>query len=318
MIQMSSILPLLKKQGYYIIINTTPKGYKIVKEDPHIDEFLLQDTDQVPNEELGEYWDYLSKKYDKFINLSESVEATWLAMPGRMPYYWPSEVKDKYLNVNYMEFLHDLAGVPHEYGGGFYPAEDEIKWAEDLKNRWGKTIMWVLSGSSVHKTWPYMDHAIARILLEYPEYKIVLVGDELSKMLEAGWEKEKRVIKTCGKWDIRQALTFAQYCQIVIGPETGILNSVAFEPNIGKIIFLSHSSYINLTKHWYRTIALTPDGCDCYPCHQMHYGFSTCKRDAETGVADCQAKISLEKFWKAFRIMMGDEKWQYQDLPILA
>ena len=61
MIQTASVFPHLKEQGYYVALNTDPAGYEIVKHDPHIDEFILQDKEQVPNNELGAFWKNLSK-----------------------------------------------------------------------------------------------------------------------------------------------------------------------------------------------------------------------------------------------------------------
>jgi hypothetical protein len=33
----------------------------------------------------------------------------------------------------------------------------------------------------------------------------------------------------------------------------------------------------------------------------MHYGFEHCRRDEATGTAACQADISLEQAWAAFK-----------------
>ena len=72
MLQASSIIPGLKDQGYHVTVFTTPRGFDIVKNDPNIDRFHLQDQDQVPNEELTAFWEVHTKKYDKFIQLSEN------------------------------------------------------------------------------------------------------------------------------------------------------------------------------------------------------------------------------------------------------
>ena len=68
-IQASNILPELKRQGYHVTFMTTPRGHEILKHDPHIDAWLLQDDDQVPNQELPLYWMAIAKRFDKFINL---------------------------------------------------------------------------------------------------------------------------------------------------------------------------------------------------------------------------------------------------------
>ena len=57
----------------------------------------------------------------------------------------------------------------------------------------------------------------------------------------------------------------------------------------------SHSSIEKLTKHWKNTTSMEPENCPCFPCHKMHFGFSTCNRDKETGGALCAANIHHER-----------------------
>jgi ADP-heptose:LPS heptosyltransferase/predicted SAM-dependent methyltransferase len=295
----SSIFPLLKAQGYHVTLYTTPTGEEVVRHDPNIDRIIVQDKDQVPNHQLVEFWSHLEKKYDKFINLSESVEGVLLALPGRSNHRWPQPLRHKYLNHNYLEFTHELSGVDGELRQRFYPTAEERAWARTQRDRMGKfVIMWSLAGSSVHKTWPYLDEIIARTLIEYPHVEFVLVGDAACQMLEAGWEEEKRVHLRSGKWSIRQSLTFTEFADLMIGPETGVLNAAANLP-VKKIITLSHSSVENLTKHWINTFSLVPKNTACYPCHQLHTGgFEHCARDERTGCAACQADISPEQMWE--------------------
>ncbi len=310
MIQASSILPGLKAQGYHITFFTTPTGHEILKSNTYIDDFFIQDKDQVPNNELSNFWYVQSQKFDKFVNLSESVEGSLLAIPGRANHYWNHKTRHKHLNVNYLEMTHSLAGVHFKPEAHFYPTVDEITWAEYEREKMpGKfMITWSLAGSSVHKTWPWLDQVIARILTtEDKDIEFVLIGDPLCKLLEAGWEKESRVHLRSGEWSIRQSLTFAMaQSNVVIGSETGVLNAVGLE-DVNKIITLSHSSHENLTKHWKNTTVLEPD-TDCYPCHMMHYNFNFCRRDEETGTAQCQADIPAEKMYKAIRDLII--KWR--------
>ena len=176
-LQATSILPALKEQGYHITFFTTPALHEIIKTDPHIDAFVIQETDHIPNHQLGEFWAAMAKKYDKFVNLSESVERTLLAMPGNMNHTWPHEMRHKHLNKNYVSFVHDIAGVPMPSRMKFYPTSEETEWARKEKGE-GKVILWVLSGSAVHKTWPYLDVTMDAVLRNNPEARFVLVGDK--------------------------------------------------------------------------------------------------------------------------------------------
>lgn len=291
-IQTSSVFPQLKEQGYHITVYTTDVGNEILKNDPHVNRIIIQGKDQVPNPELGRFWDFLKTKYTKFINFSESVERSLLAMPGDIRHGWSHDMRHKYLNANYLEFMADIAGVPYQAKQKFYPTEEEKTWARKTRATLdGKVILWSLSGSAIHKAWPHLDAAIARILLRDKTTRVVLVGDELCQLLEQGWEAEPRVICRSGKWSMRQSLAFAQLCDLVIGSETGVLNAVAFD-RVPKIVSMSHSSVENLTRDWVNCISLEPKTA-CYPCHQLHYNFNHCPRDEATGVAQCQADITV-------------------------
>jgi ADP-heptose:LPS heptosyltransferase/predicted SAM-dependent methyltransferase len=292
-IMASTVLPGLKEQGYHVIYMTTPSAKQVVEHDPNIDEFILQDKDQVPNQELPNYWAVWEKKFNKFINLSESVEGTFLAMPGRASHRWPDHVRHKMMNVNYLEFMHWMADVPLPPKAKFHPTKEEKRWAMAERNKMGsKVVLWALAGSSVHKKTPWTDQVIAKLMIEYKNVDVVMVGDGLCQILETGWENEKRVHRRSGKWTIRESMTFARYADVVVGPETGILNAVGLEP-IPKVIWLSHSSPENLTKYWPNCLALVPDDCPCHPCHRLHYTWDYCHKIEVDIPGGGQAPVSL-------------------------
>lgn len=308
MIQASSIFPELKRHGYHITVMTTPKGQNVILHDPNVDAWLIQDNDQVPNEELGAYWKCQAAKYDRFINLSESVEGTLLAMPGRVNHGWPVEMRRKELNRNYLEFTAEIAGVEYNPEPKFYATFDEAceatnfltKAMADAEISYAYTIMITLAGSSVHKMYPGQDAVIAQILLGIPNAIVILCGDAACKLLEEGWQHEPRVVCTSGEMSIRQTLTLANMMDCVVGPETGVLNAVAFEPAVSKVCLLSHSSHENLTRDWPNSIAIAPSVA-CYPCHRLHYGREFCPHDEETGAAICAASIPPDLVFKAIK-----------------
>ena len=310
MIQAANILPQLKREGYHVTVMTTPKGQDILKEDPHVDGWFIQDNDQVPNHELSPFWAAQAKRYDRFINLSESVEGTLLALPGRTNHAWPDAVRKVELNRNYLEWTAQLAELPYLSETRFYPTREEKVEAQSYvaKLADGKafSILWVLSGSSIHKFTPHQDAIIARVMLELPEAQVIFSGDHACQILESGWEKEPHVHCESGKLGIRQTLALAQAVDCVVGPETGVLNAVAFETK-PKVMFLSHSSVENLPKHWVNTASLVPT-TPCYPCHRLHYGREFCFEDAETGAAMCQVSITPDVAYNA--IHAAYQRWK--------
>lgn len=314
LMQASSVFKGLKDQGYHVTLHCSLPGCSVVEADPNIDEMILFDQDQVPNANLSDFWAWQRKKYTKFVNLSESVEGTLLALPGRTQHGWAPLARHTMLNKNYLEFQHLLAGVPHKSQVKFYPTPDEREWARKQRARMssGPIVLYSLSGSSVHKTWSGLDNIVASTLLHFKDAQIVLCGGPECVILEQGWEKEERVTLTSGKWSMRQTLAFLDQCDLVIGPETGVLNAACCMP-VAKIVFLSHSSEENLTRDWVNTIAIWSEDTVCPgrekgvpACHQMHYGWAHCKMNQETHTAQCQADISVETVWNAVAKVLLD------------
>ena len=314
LMQASSVWAGLKKQGYHVTVFTSLPGADVITSDPNIDNLVLFDKDQVPNANLVDFWGWQKKKFDKFVNLSESVEGTFLAMPGRTQHAWAPLTRHKRMNENYVQFQHELAGVDHAPDVKFYATTDEKEWAVKKRKKMGDgpVIMWSLAGSSVHKTWAGLDTIIASVMVTYPSAHVVLVGGPEAVILEAGWENEPRVHLTSGKWSIRQSLSFLSQCDLVIGPETGVLNASACM-EVPKIVFLSHSTHENLTRDWRNVFPLSSVGTQCPgrgtddapACHQLHYGWDHCRRDANTGTAQCQADISDQLVWQTVRKVLG-------------
>jgi ADP-heptose:LPS heptosyltransferase len=296
-LQAAYLLPELKRQGYHITFLTTPQGRQIVEHDPHIDEWFMIDKDQVPNNELVPFWSVISKHYDKFVNLNESCEGTLLTLPGRPSHQWPHAVRHKLMNRNYAEFSAMLAEIPFVPEGRFYATIEERVWAKQYMAQLRASaeqpdaffIMWVLAGSSPHKFTPHQDTVLRMVMGSLPEAVVIMVGNEAGKILEAGWELEKRVIRTSGEMEIRKTLALAQKMDVVVGPETGVLNAVCYE-SVPKVVMLSHSSHENLTKHWIDAHVIQ-GVAECYPCHRLHYTSEYCPQDPETHAAVCQQNV---------------------------
>ena len=325
LMQASSVLAGLKKQGFHTTLYCSNPGAEVLKCDPNIDEFYMQGVNQVPNQALTEFWKYHKGKYDKWVNLSESVEGQLLSIPDRAPHQWTPQARHRLMNHNYLEMMHDIAGVPHVPQVHFYADDSELAWAKGERSRIGGGIIvvWSMSGSSVHKKWPWTDNVIASMLLEFPDVKFVLVGGPDCVLLEQGWFQvkdgeavrddhgrrilaEPRVQCRAGDWSIRQTLAFCQQADIIVGPETGVLNSLACEP-MPKVVFLSHSTDENLTRDWVNTHVIVSEITECPgrgkneapACHQLHYNWDYCKNviaedGKPTGCAQCMWDIPAE------------------------
>lgn len=316
----ASILPLLKKQGYHVTFNAHPSTKDVLMHDPHIDEWMLQDRDFVPNDMLGPYWKMLETRYDKVINLCESVEGQLLALVGRLNHGFSDEARRAlYSNVNYQERTHDIAGLPHEFSGKFYMTPSELEKARwDRRKMNGPVVVWCVNGSSPHKVYPWVPVVAGWLLKRTPAHIVLYsdpgIGQQLTdaivERLTADGCDMSRVHGIGGKWDLRRALTFAHVADCVVGPETGPLNVVGMDVTVAKVIYMSHSSPANLTKHWKNTITLSPDAAraPCWPCHRLHSTWEYCHQDEKTNAALCASSIAPERVFEAIALKLGAQR----------
>lgn len=332
MLMASSIFPRLREEGYHVTLQTTPRGHEVVRNDPNIDAFWIQDKEQVPNHELTDYWAALSHEFDRCINLSESIEGALLALPDRRNHALSHEARHMALNVNYLDFTHAIAGVPGPGRVVFYPDVAERKWAVQQRKALGENpvIVWGLRGSSVHKIWPWTRDVVAWLLTN-TDARIVFAGRREDQILEhaicvglaqgflgidvAAADAMKlstllqqlqnyfggsRIFCHSGSWTIREMLSFLPEASVIVGPETGLLNAASYL-EVPKVVMLSHSSRENLTRDWVNTRTIEPEKVACFPCHRMHYDHTYCPQDQASGAAVCAAMIRRETVYDAIR-----------------
>jgi ADP-heptose:LPS heptosyltransferase/predicted SAM-dependent methyltransferase len=319
MIMMASVLPQLKAQGFFVTVNCKTDTDVVVRHDPHIDEFIVQERDFVPNHELGPYWAALGKRYDKVVNLCESIEGSLLALGERLQSGYPVECRRKMFgSVNYVERAHDIAGVPFVPNPKFYPTEEEVVWAKAARSKiYAPVVFWGINGSSPHKVWPWIDTVVAWLLRQTPAHVFLITDTGIGKILQDAILTKlgeadvdmSRVHGMSGKWPLRTTLAAAQFADVVIGPETGLLNAVSME-SVPKVIYLSHSSHENLTRDWVHTTVLTPTAksAACHPCHLLHHTWQFCHQDEETAAALCASGISPERVFAAIATSLGAKR----------
>jgi FkbM family methyltransferase len=313
----ASVCRPLKEMGYKVEMITQNPQACVFENNPYIDKLSIYEKDDWPAD-LGEWqklFRHRAKEYDRFANLSHSVECRHGLVPIQTWYWWPQDYRRKLCGGSYLETAHDVLGAPHTFGRLFFPTAEEQEQAHATRRKLGERplIGWTLSGTRIDKVYPYAALLISRLIKEL-DVQIVMMGApppyrdfELAKgIMEhvkiangsvAGLTHAASPSLDNQTWPIRRILTFAQQCDLVIGPDTGPSWAVAFEP-LPKIIMVSHTSAENITKHWINTVTLhgNPEQIKCWPCHRLHDSFDTCNPVKLNGgeFASCMADISVE------------------------
>ena len=293
------IFRLLKEDGYHVTLNCTPTGKEVTQENPNIDEYIIQAPDEVPNRDLEDYWEGLSKGYDRVINLSSSIEKALLAIKGHTTYAFTDEERRAlYDDVNYYDWTLEWAGykgrIERPRGELFLSEEEEMNarvFRESFDGRF--IVLWVLAGSGLHKTFPYGAMAMHEFLGDHPEALFITVGGYAERLLELANDEGPNFMFRCGKWNIRNTIMAAKYADLVIGGETGALN-IAGAFDTPKLCMLTHSSHGNLAKYWKNDYS-TQSTAHCSPCHKMIYSRDECPLNPTFNMPICAVDFSPDQ-----------------------
>jgi ADP-heptose:LPS heptosyltransferase len=333
LIQAMSLVNQLKKDGYHVTVIAQHPGTELIKHDPLIDRLIVQTQNQVPIMQLGFFWAWFQNKgapggkpFDKWINLTESVESNLLIPPGNIKFVWEPRARHVFMQHNYLEFQHLIGDVPYVPSFTFYPTEEEKRWRDQERARMKKAgiekyILWSLAGSSrTHKIYPHSSAVWDHVLQYYPGWGVLTVGDPSCYELEKTHDGKPRMWLTSRSYTIRQVLTMMETADVVVGPETGVMSAAAWYP-MPKVLFLSHSTVENLSRDWINTASLWSPKTHCVgrganlvpACHKMLPSFEGCTRSPSSGVAQCATDIKPEWVWAALQTCMQTGKapeWQ--------
>ncbi len=307
----SSVLPLLKRQGYMVEVICQPPHHVVFENNPYIDKLTVKHKDDLPNNGVDwqRYFVSRAKEYDKFFHLSHSIESNLALHPDSTWFNWPDGPRRAKCGKSYLAETHDICELPHEFAPAFYPTDEEIADARRTKAKMGeRVIAWVIAGSRIDKLYPYSSMAVGRLIKE-TGLPVVMMGtgrdarasssaEAIMKHVELQNGGLKGLHATTGydTWPMRRSLTLVQACDLVISPDTGLAWAVA-SCWMPKIMLLGHASPTNITHGWVNTTTLhaNPVTVPCWPCHKLHNDPSTCVANKENNGAACISDISVEQ-----------------------
>jgi len=276
MIILSPLIRTLHEDGYEVTLNVTPYCADVLKHNPYVSNIIIQERDVIPNQDLAMYWNEWIPEYDKYINLSESIEGSLLKVEGRRDFYthksWRNELCG---DTNYIDNTMRLGGYPDRTGlrGELYFSATEQKQAKYFRSKFANNfvVMWAVKGSSYHKIYPLLEPFLDQWLSTHPDALVCLVGGKGEEPLQFS---HPQVIPMVGQLALRDVFALTQYVDCVAGPETSILNAAGCFAT-PKLVMLSHSSHTNLCKYWENDYCLQAN-VGCSPCNQLHYSMESC------------------------------------------
>lgn len=312
MIILSPLIKRLALDGYAVTLNITPYCAEVIKHNPYVSNVIIQEKDAIPNPDLGDYWKEWANDYDKYINLSESIEGKLLRVEGRRDFYTSKDWRVATTGgVNYFDQTMRLGGYPGDCGtrGEIYFSRSEEKEAAHIRGIYRDKflVLWGLKGSSYHKQYPALESVLTEWLASHKDAWVVLTGSAMDKGLQF---EHDQVIPGAGEIPLRICFALTKQADLVVGPESALTNAAGCF-STPKICLLSHSTRDNLTKYWLNDYSLEPEDTPCYPCGQLHYSLSSCPtqsfngkdypRCTVSGISPERLIAQLDKVYEAWR-----------------
>ena len=297
----------LKNKGHEVYYFGSERAKMILENNPNIDQFILYPPDSVENTELGNHFDFIGKVYncDKVVNLCESIEVRLAVTQDYPQWNWPKRERREYCDKNYYEYTFEHAGFkdaikeesisPHEfYRPEMFFTQEEEDYIEEFRKKWlgYKIIMWGLSGSGRHKTYPYVPYVVGDLLKNFKDIVVFLVGGNTCKILECGFPNHKRIEKLSGIFNFRQSALMAKYAYAVVSPDTGFLHSAGCwdTPKIG---LLTHSTIKNITGNFINDYSIESEAV-CAPCFRLVTENDNCLLEKGTKSCLCMSAEGMK------------------------
>ena len=323
----ASVCKPLKDLGYLVEVISQDPCASLFENNPHVDKLSVYQADDWPKDQMQWQKWFLTrgKEYDRFANLSHSIEVLHAVFPHMTSFWWPPEFRRQMLGGSYLESTHALLGLtpPYTFGRLFWPTDEETERALEVKAKLQAdrpVVGWCCNGTRIDKVYPQAPQAIGRLIKELG-VQVVLIGRgpghadyTLAKQTEEMVRQQNGDLNGLGhidgsRWSLRTSLAFCQLCDLMIGPDTGPIWAVAMEPT-PKILLHGHASVENITKHWVNTASLHADAkrVDCWPCHRLHDDESTCRLNEFKNGAACISDISADAIISTASKLLGGGK----------
>lgn len=316
----------LHEAGYKVeVISQAPQA-ELFENNPFVEKLSIYDKGDLPSDANAwlAWFNLRAKEYTKFVNLSHTIESRHAAFPSMSSFWWPAHYRRKVFAGSYIETVFELLDLPPSLGPLFFPTEEEKQQALTTRRAIGDgpIIGWCMAGTRIDKIYPQTPMVIARLIKELGAQVAMLAAPPPYRDFELCKQAMEMVTAQNGScnglhhagspsmdnqtWPIRRILTFAMNCDLMIGPDTGPMWGVAFEP-LPKILLHSHASVENITKHWVNTVSLhaDPAAVKCAPCHRLHDDSSTCVPNQWGNGAACISDIGVDLVLMAARAALA-------------
>lgn len=280
---------LKEREGFdHVTVEHNFKGSKIWPNHPLVDELVCFDPHFEIKERRLPYATVLKRldvlknwgKYEKFINLQNSLEYGQLAMEDTNDYYRRSEYRrKKFGEYSYYDWTTMWAGYPQHIGmvGELYfTEEEEIVVKKLFDTVWKDKFVLVvnLSGSNKHKLFYNSEQIVKSFLEKHKDAICITMGNkDCQDWLEF---KGERIWNRANKYGFRQSMLTTKYADMVVSGESGLpIASTLF--GIPTIQLMTAANILNHGGGFPNDYSIQSKAW-CSPCHKGPYDYIGCPK----------------------------------------
>lgn len=286
-----SFLPhLLKNKGFdRVDVQTGVKGFRILKNNPYIDELSVYTGELVVDSLqksmtrdiflLKKHVEAMGHKFTKTFFLGGTIESSVVMMENQPEYFYHQGRRDHYAKINFYDQTLITAGFPEEVGkwqGEMYFTDEECdiveKYIEQYKDKF--TILINVAGTSAHKQLAQAEELVRKILVKYDDALIITTGGPEYKDKSLKHIDDKRVRTIIGVQPFRQAAHLTKHVNCVIGCESGLMiaSNMHGTPTIQLMTAASLVNHCGYAKNDYSL----QSPAYCSPCNKGPYQYVGC------------------------------------------
>jgi ADP-heptose:LPS heptosyltransferase len=273
----SPVPRIFAERGHQVDVACETFTRPIFNNNPYITNFV-----ETPTEEHWSEWEpkfnELVKDYDKVVHAHGHIEVGLMHRTdikwGRIPN--AAQRREIAKGKSYQDTIFEGLGLedrgilPEFY---FTPEEEDsmAKLREILDKDGQKLVLWQLTGSTLSKNLVWGPHYVKETMAKFPNTVHYIYTQEPSHLAQI--PNDPRVLDAIGKVSIRESIILTKIADLVIGPESFLVNSAAAF-DTPKIIFFSHSSPDNLARYYKNCHSIVPlPEVACSPCYLIQIPF---------------------------------------------
>jgi len=283
------VLERLKEDYGYLHLETTSRGYELLRHHPSFDRISYAKLETLPSSE----WDKLAEQrwimlqheldWDRSINFWRCLEYSCIPEEHQEAWHWEREKRrEAFGNKNFYDEHWNRAysgvdSVADRTCGTMWFDNDTAEWMRYFKHKYRDRfiVAMPIAGSTGQKCPTDVLRFIAQRLEElYPELLLVQLGWKEEASFQFSLKGKDKVIWAAHQYPYLQSLSICKIADYVVGPETSLLVGAGLF-GTPKSMLCTASGYQQATayhKNDFSLQSLAP----CSPCHRAIYHSKIC------------------------------------------